>query len=412
MPKKVEPLSAVEVGRMKGDGFHAVGGVAGLHLKVVGVSRCWILRTMVGVKRRDVGLGGFPDVSLADAREKAKAVKAQILAGVDPVEERHAVRSRLLAAQIAGVTFDEAAARFITDKRAEWSNSKHAQQWTNTLQTYASPVIGSLRVQDVETAHVLEVLRPIWVEKTETASRLRQRLEMVLDWSTVHGYREGLNPARWRGHLDKLLPKPGKVNKAGHHAALPWREVGSFMARLRAMEGVGARALEFAILTAARSGEVRGATWPEIDLAAGVWTVPAGRMKADREHRVPLSPAALALLLAVPEAGREGVVFRGRTGGEMSDMTLTACLKRLEVPVTAHGFRSTFRDWAAESTGYPGDVVEMALAHTIGNKVEAAYRRGDLFEKRKRLMDDWAAFCAVAGAGAGVVVPLRAVGGA
>jgi integrase len=248
-------------------------------------------------------------------------------------------------------------------------------------------------VRNVELANVLAVLEPIWTEKTETATRLRGRIEQVLDWATARGYRDGLNPARWRGHLDKLLARPSKVADVEHHAALPFTEIGDFMLRLRDAEGMGACALEFAILTAARSGEVRGATWTEIDLKAAVWTVPGNRIKMGREHRVPLSPPVIALLNALRRMAGTDFLFPAPRGGTLSEMTLSAVVRRMKVAAVPHGFRSTFRDWASERTNYPRDVAEMALAHAIGDRVEAAYRRGDLFEKRRRLMADWAAFC-------------------
>jgi len=303
-------------------------------------------------------------------------------------------RSAVQAAIAAQRTFDECSEAFIEDKRAEWSNAKHADQWTNTLATYASPVMGSLIVRDVGLPHVLDVLKPIWTTKTETATRLRARIEAVLDWATVHGYRSGDNPARWRGHLDNLLPRPSKVAKVEHHAALPVASMPEFMGQLRKAAGQGARALEFAILTAARSGEVRGATWDEIDMDEAVWTVPAARMKADREHRVPLSPAAVRLLKSLTR--RDGVpyVFPSAADKPLSDMTLAAVLKRMGVDAVPHGFRSTFRDWCSEQTNVAREVAEMALAHAISDKTEAAYRRGDLFAKRVELMAQWARFCA------------------
>jgi len=395
MPKRAKDLTAVEVKRLTATGWHAVGTVAGLGLKVSPTgTRAWVLRVVVGAKRREIGLGAFPDVTLADAHAKARAMRAEIEQGIDPVEKRTAAASALRAAQTAGMTFDQCAAAYVKAHAPAWKSAKHAMQWENTLVTYAGPVIGGLLVRHVETPHVLAILEPIWMSKTETASRLRGRIESVLDWATTRGQREGLNPARWRGHLDTLLPEKSKVATTGHHAALPWREIGPFMARLRAAEGVGARCLEFVILTACRSGEARGATWSEIDIGARTWTVPAERMKAGREHRVPLSDATLALLAGLPRIVGNDLVFPAPRGGVLSDMTLGAVLKRLGVPVTAHGFRSTFRDWCAESTSYPQHVAEMALAHTIGDKVEAAYRRGDLFDKRQRLMTDWADWCA------------------
>ncbi len=407
MPRKAKELSALEVGRLKAPGRYPVGGVAGLCLKVTPTgARSWVLRVMVAGKRRDAGLGGYPDVPLAQAREKAREARDKIERGVDPIAERAAAHSALMASRGAETTFEEAARRFIEAKSPEWGNAKHAAQWGATLETYAFPVIGKLQVRDVTLAHIVKILEPIWTKKTETATRVRGRIESVLDWATVRGYRHGDNPARWRGHLDKVLPKPTKVSKVEHHSALPVAAVGAFVVELRKREGMAARALEFAILTAARSGEVRGATWPEIDLANRVWTIPGERMKAGREHRVPLSDAAADLLEKLPRFPGTDVVFVAPRGGVLSDMSLTAVMRRMEVDAVPHGFRSTFRDWAAEHTNYPREVAEMALAHTITDKVEAAYRRGDLFEKRRRMMDDWAKFCSTVQQ-AGAVVPIN-----
>jgi integrase len=347
---------------------------------------------------------------LAQAREKARELREQIRVGRDPVEEKRSARSAMRAAQAAQRTFKQCALAYIGVHEAGWRNAKHAQQWRNTLDHNAYPVIGDLYVRDIELPHVMDVLRPIWMTKNETASRLRGRIEAILDWATVHKYREGLNPARWKGHLDKLLPKPSKVSKVDHHKALPVGEVGAFMQRLRQTGGMGALALEFAVLTAARSGEVRGATLAEVNRAAKVWTVPADRMKAGKEHRVPLSNAALDAIdraAAMPRLAGTNLLFPAPRGGQLSDMTLTAAMRRLEVDAVPHGFRSTFRDWVAERTSYPHDVAEMALAHAIGNKVEAAYRRGDLFEKRRRMMDDWAAFAGSVEEPAENVIPIN-----
>jgi integrase len=355
-----------------------------------------------------MGLGPYPEVGLKHAREAARAARQDIRDGRDPIAERRASRQALLAAASKLVTFKEAAEAFIASHEASWANPKHRQQWKNTLEAYAYPVIGELAAGDVALPHVLKILEPIWATKTETAKRLRGRIEQVLDAAQARGQIDGpwQNPARWRGHLDKLLAKPSRVAKATHHRALAIDDAGAFMARLREQEGMGARALEFVILTAARSGEVRGAKWSEIDLAAGVWTVPAERMKAGKEHRVPLSPEALALLAKVPRLGGTDLVFPASRGGALSDMTLSAVMRRMKVDAVPHGFRSTFRDWSAERTAYPSEVCEMALAHTVGNKVEAAYRRGDLFDRRRRLMDDWAAFLS-APAPKGNVTPIR-----
>lgn len=407
MPKLAKELSALEVGRLKSPGMHAVGGVAGLHLAVgLTGSRSWILRATVGGKRRDVGLGAFPGVGLADAKRLAREFREQVAAGVDPVAERAAARAALAAAQAARITFDQAAEQFIASKAAEWKNAKHEAQWGATLRMYATPVIGPLAVGDVELAHVLKILEPIWATKTETASRVRGRIEAVLDWATVRGYRSGENPARWRGHLDKILSKPSKTKRTEHHAAMPVDDLGAFVEALRRREGIAARALEFLILTAARSGEVREAVWPEIDLERRVWAIPAARMKAGKEHRVPLSEQAIKLLKALPRKEGSDAVFPALRARFLSDMSLLAVTRRMKVDAVPHGFRSTFRDWAAERTNYPREVAEMALAHAIGNAVEAAYRRGDLFEKRARMMDEWAKFCDKPQVGA-AVVPIR-----
>lgn len=392
MARKAKELGALEVGRLTTPGLHAVGCVAGLALQVTDRgARSWILRVMVGGKRRDMGLGGYPDVTLAGAKEAARAARIKIREGIDPIEDGKAKRSALAAAVASALTFSEAAKAYIAVKEAEWKNVKHGDQWRNTLATYADPVIGNVFVRDIEQSHVMRVLEPIWMEKTETAKRLRGRIEKVLDWARVRGYRSGENPARWRGHLDTLLQAPGKVQTIVHHPALPMDDLGAFMVELRKQEGMGARALEFAILTAARSGEVRGATWSEIDLKDATWTIPASRMKMKREHRAVLNDEAVALLESMPHTG--DLVFPNSKGEKLSDMTLTAVLRRMNRgDITAHGFRSTFRDWCSERTNYPRDVAEMALAHAIGDKVEAAYRRGDLFEKRRRMMREWGKF--------------------
>jgi integrase len=405
MPKKAKELSALAVSRLKEPGRYAVGGVDGLHLRIIGNSKAWLLRVKIGDRRCDIGLGPYPEVSLGDAREAARVHRKKVREGVDPLQERQQARVAFRIERAKSKTFRDCAETYIEAHKAGWKNAKHAKQWGATLETYAYPKFGSLPVASVDTALVQDVLRPIWATKTETASRLRGRIESVLDWAKVNGYRDGENPARWRGHLDKLLPARSKVQKVEHHAALPYAEVGTFVADLRKRDGTSSRALEFAILTAARSGEVRGATWNEFDLAGKVWTIPGERMKAGKEHRIPLSDAAVALIEAIPRVEGSDHVFPAPRGGALSDMALTAVLKRMERnDLTVHGFRSTFRDWAGETTGYPREVIEHALAHQLKDKAEAAYQRGDLLAKRAGLMADWAKFCtAVAKSGENVI---------
>jgi integrase len=385
-------------------------------------ARFWVFRYKVSRKPREAGLGrageGRNSVRLAEAREKASVLFRQVRAGVDPLAARDAAlaatKSAAQDAAVRGITFRDAAHRYIERHAATWGNPKHAKQWASTLEAYANPVFGELAIADVATPHVLAALEPIWLTKPETANRLRGRIERILDFAKTRGWRSGDNPAAWKGHLALTLPARSKVRSVLHHAALPWREMAEFMRDLRCQQGTGARALQFDILTAARSGEVRGAKWREIDLSSAAWIVPADRMKGRREHRVPLSEEALEILREMIEKRAtidpDGLVFPGRDlKRPLSDMTLTAVLRRMNRgDLTAHGFRSSFRDWSAETTAYPAELVEMALAHIVGNKVEAAYRRGDLFEKRRRLMDDWAAFCSTPSAKeASNVVPLR-----
>lgn len=400
-------------------GRHGDGG--GLYLEVKPTGRAyWIFRFMLDGKRRDMGLGaakGPGAVSLAEARERAAEARKLVRAGSDPLrlrQEGDAAR----AARARSKTFAEAAELHMAAHASSWRNAKHRAQWAMTLRDYAGPRLGALPVSEVETAHVAAALRPIWTEKPETASRLRGRIEAVLDFAIVHGWREGPNPARWRGHLDHLFPRRSRVRAVKHHAALPWRDVACFMARLRASDGVAARALEFAVLTAARTGEVLGARWSELDLGEAVWTVPAERMKAGREHRVPLAPAAVELLRALLPLRRgaddpDPLAFPGQRGaGPLSTMAMAMLLRRLgHGNVTVHGFRSSFRDWAGEETHHAREVVEAALAHRLGDKTELAYARGALFRKRRALMEDWAGYCggaavtapgAVAVAGAGL----------
>jgi len=388
MPKIAKPLSALEINRLTTPGLHAVGTVAGLGLLVKpNGARSWVLRTMVGQRRAEIGLGGFPTVSRAQAIDYAREALQEIRAGIDPAAARRANRTTI------EWTFQKTAEAYIEAHRASWKNPKHAQQWDSTLAAYAYPKFGTKHVRDITKADVLSAIEPIWPTKNETAVRVRSRIELVLSYAVQRELRpEGLNPARWRGNLDAALPKPSKVNNREHHAALGIDDMHGFMQRLRKLEGMGARALEFVILTAARSGEVRGAIWPEIDLDAGVWTIPAGRMKAGRQHRVALSEAAIALLEALPRFEGTELVFPGVSHKPLSDMTLSACLRRMDIAITVHGFRSTFRDWCAERTATPREVAEMALAHAVGDETEAAYRRGDLFEKRRELMGLWARF--------------------
>ena len=397
MSRKILERPAVVVARMKQPGLHFVGGVPGLALQVTETgARSWILRATIAGKRRDMGLGGFPDVSLALARQVARDARAKIIGGRDPIEEGRAVRGALAESRAAAVSFERAATLYVETHESAWRGAKHALQWRTVMDAYAYPLIGAMNVDAVKLPHVMQVLEPIWRTKTQTASRLRGRIESVLDWAAARGYRHGPNPAQWRGLLDKLLPAPAKVAKPGHHPALAVSDAGQFMQRVRELPGIGARALEFTVLTAVRSGEALRASWCEIDFNAAVWTIPAGRMKAGREHRVPLSPACIELLRKLEAVRLSPWVFPGRlVGRPIETNACFAALRRMSRgDITVHGFRSTFRDWCAEQTDYANEVAEMALAHTLSNKVEAAYRRGDLIDKRRRMMEDWAAFCA------------------
>lgn len=404
MPKRAKELSAVEVKRLTKPGLHAVGIVSGLLLCVKDTgARSWILRTMIGNKRRVVGLGAYPEITVAKARDRARAIKEDIRHGIDPIAEKRKARLGLNAS----MTFAQAARSFFEIKQTEFRNKKHIQNWISSIESHVNPAIGRIPVNEIELPHVLAVLEPIWHEKTETATRIRQRIEAILSWATVAGYRKGDNPARWRGHLDSVLPKPTKLKKVKHFAALPWREMGSFMAELRKRDGMAARALEFIILTAARSGEARLATWVEIDLDGKVWTIPAERMKAGKEHVVPLSDQAVMILEELPRLQDSPYVFFAARGGPLSDMSISAVCRRMNIAAVPHGFRSTFRDWCSESTNFPREVAEKALAHAIDSKTEAAYRRGDLLDKRRKLMQSWADYCDKAKGLDSKVAPIR-----
>jgi integrase len=396
MARTVGKLTALKVARRLPPGMYA--DVAGLYLQVTGEgAKSWIFRFSLRGKAREMGLGSIAALSLSDARIKAAECRRLRQDGIDPIDARNALRVQAALEAAKTLTFKQAAASYIAAHRAGWKNAKHAAQWENTLASYAEPVIGALSVQAIDTTLVLKTLEPIWKVKPETASRVRGRIEAILDWAKVRGLRQGENPARWRGHLDHLLPAKMKVRRVKHHAALPYADMPAFMAALRAQDGIAARALEFTALTAARTGDTIGAIWDEVSLSEKVWRVPAERMKAGKEHRVPLSGRALAI---VGEAQRGRLsetryVFPGgKAGKPLSNMAMTEVLRRMKrSDITVHGFRSTFRDWAAERTNFPHEVVEMALAHAVADKVEAAYRRGDLFEKRRRLMAEWAAYC-------------------
>ncbi|USU08841.1 integrase arm-type DNA-binding domain-containing protein [Sphingomonadaceae bacterium OTU29MARTA1] len=408
MPRKAKELSALAVANLKPvispSGSvrtrFMVGGADGLHLRIVGQSRSWILRIMVNGDRRDIGLGGYPGVTLATARKLANEHRDQLARGIDPLADRRAKAEANRIEKAKAWSFQDCADAYITAHRGEWKNPKHAAQWSATLETYAYPVFGSRPVAAIDTHLILAVIEPLWATKTETASRLRGRIEKVLGWAAFRGFRTGENPARWKDHLDHHLPARADVRKVQHHASLHYNQLAQFMADLRKRDGISARALEFAILCASRSGEVREATWAEFDLERRLWTIPTERMKADREHTVPLSDAAICLLkdqLATPRPkDYDGplYVFHAPRGGAFSDSVFRALFERMgRTGLTQHGFRSTFREWAGETTSHPREVVEHALAHLLADKAEAAYQRGSLLPKRKSLMADWADFC-------------------
>jgi integrase len=432
MPRRATPLTAQKVAKAKPGRFYDGDGLVLLvreastfdpsgKLKEHGKA-WWLYRYTLRGKTRDLGLGralGPNSVSLADARIAAKKARDLVKAGTDPLAEREAEEARKLAAEALAaasrVTFEEMGGRYIAAHQASWRNPKHRQQWKNTLKDYVYPKIGHIAVAEVGTAEVTSIIEPIWNEKPETAGRVRGRIEAILDYAKARGFRDGENPARWRGHLDHLLPARSKVRRVEHHAALPWKDIGAFIAKLRTQNGRSSLAVEFAILTASRSNEVRGLRWKEIDLEAALWTVPATRMKAGLPHRVPLSARAVEILRGLEDLRKtpDDLVFPGgREGGELSDVALSKAAKNAAgTDVTVHGFRSTFRDWCGEATNYPRELAEKALAHALASEVEAAYARGDQIEKRARLMEDWAKFCdKPMPAPGGNVTLIRAVG--
>lgn len=407
MPKKARVLSALEAKRLSHPGTlgvaaFSVGGVDGLQLEIAPTgARSWIIRMMVGGKRRKMGLGGYPDIPLGKARERAREARELVRNGIDPVEDRKVKQAELVSAQQRGLAFSAAMLKLLERKAPEFKSARHAKLWRSSLELYAVPSLGKMLVSEIAREDVLRILEPIWFEKTDTAKRLRQRVEAVLQWSTVAGHRSGENPARWKGNLDAFLPSPSKVAKTSHHPALALTEASAWMADLRRREGIASRALEFVALTAVRSGDVRGATWGEMDLEREIWTIPAHRMKTDREHRVPLSSRTAALLEEIERVKGIEFVFAAARGGMLSDAALSACMKRMHAardggyldtrskrPAVPHGLRSTFRDWAAEF-GYPREMAEIALAHNVGSEVERAYRRSDMLERRRSMMTAW-----------------------
>ena len=416
MGRQLNRLSPTKVRTVKRDGMYADGGGLYLQVKVAtdgNVNKSWLFRYAIPEKvtgangkerqkERQMGLGSVDTIRLADAREAAERCRKLRVAGVDPIEHRNAERTKHALEAAHAKTFDQCRNDYIALQRAGWSNVKHASQWTSTLETYVTPVFGKLPVSAVDTALVTKVLEPLWVTKPETASRVRGRIETILDYAKVKGLRHGENPARLRGHLDQVLPKKSKVHKVKHHEALPYAEIGAFLADLRGREGTAASALEFAILTASRTEEVTAAKWDEIK--GNVWTVPEGRMKGRREHRVPLADAAVAVLDRMRKVRENEYVFPGERRATLSNMAMLMLLRRMgRGDITVHGFRSTFKDWASERTAFANEVSEAALAHAVGDKVEAAYRRGDMFEKRRRLMQAWAEYCASSEPGIKVV---------
>src|SRR5579859_2122395 len=394
MARPIGKLNALAVARLDAPGRHSDGGGLYVQISKEG-ARSWVYRFMLHSRAREMGLGSLSDVSLAEARKRAAECRLLKSAATDPIETRRRQRREAALEAARAVTFKECAEAYLEAHKPGWRNAKHIAQWGSTLERHAFPVFGALSVHAVDTGLVMRVLEPLWRSRPSTANRLRGRIECVLDWAKAKGYRTGENPARWRGHVENILPHLSKVRGVQHHKALPYEEIGEFMRALRAKECMAARALEFLILTATRTGETINARWAEFDRENRTWTIPGHRMKAGRDHRVPLSGAAMSLLATLPHDSMGDYLFPGaKRGKPLSNMAMLVLLKRMKCShITAHGFRSTFRDWSAECTGHGHEVAEMALAHAISNKVEAAYRRGDLFEKRRLLMDDWANYC-------------------
>jgi integrase len=394
MPKTTHRLTAIKAQSLKKPGFHADG--AGLYLKVhEGGSRSWVYRFMRNGKARYLGLGSAGSVSLALARSLAAEARQQLQQGQDPIETRRQAKKEALLADARVMTFRQCGEAYIASHESSWKNAKHCEQWRSTLKRYLYPIFGDVPASAVTTDKVLEALQPLWSTMPETASRVRGRIEAILDWAKVRGARDGENPARWRGHLANLLPKPSKVAPVQHYPALPFNEVPRFLTELRTFGGPAALALELVILTATRTNEVLGARWSEFEPVQNLWAIPPERTKTGKEHRIALSPRVQAILKEIGEVKRSDFIFPGQKPGRpLSNMALLMLLRRMKrADITVHGFRSSFRDWAAEATNFPNFVVEMALGHAVGGKVESAYRRGDLFEKRRRLMTAWAAYC-------------------
>ncbi len=382
MALKINKISVRQIPAL-GAGFHSDGGGLYLRVKDTG-SRAWVFRFTQHGKTREIGLGATHSQGLADARKVAEKMRRARHEGKDPADV-----IKVSEQTQDNNTFKSCAEELIKTKKAGWRNAKHAQQWENTLRDYVYPEIGHLPPSEVSLAHIKKILLPIWTDKTETATRVRQRIESILDWASVHGLREGENPARWKGVLDIVLPSPNKVRTVKHFTALPYDELPKLMKNIRTKTSLSAYCLRFVILTAVRSGEARGATWSEIDLIKSIWTIPARRMKANIKHRVPLSKEAISILKIIKKTRDEELVFPGIKGAIQSDATLSKFLRSLASDITVHGFRSTFRQWAAEKTNYPSAVCELALSHVNKDKVEAAYQRSDLFDLRKKLMKDW-----------------------
>lgn len=406
-------LTAKRVEKLKRPGRYGDGH--GLYLQVISpTNRSWLFRYERGGRERMMGLGPVHTLTLKEARERARRARQQILDGIDPLDARRATKAECALAAAKAMSFQQCAQAFFDGNADRWNNAKHRAQFLSTLSQYAYPTIGNIAVADIDVGLVLRVLEPIWKVKPETAARVRGRIETVLNWATVRGYRTGDNPARWHGFLSTQLTSRGKhFAPVKHHPALPFAELPAFMSELRQRTGIAARALEFTILTAARTGAVIGATWPEIDFNEKVWTVPSDRagtkINGDAPRRVPLTDQAIELLKALPrEAGNPHVFIGNRSGAPLSNMAMLVLLERIDRDgITVHGFRSTFKDWVSERTNYPNHVSEAALWHAVADKVEAAYRRGDLFNKRRSLMRDWAKYCE-SPASIGEVVPLRA----